>query len=123
MTSEPTAEENTHPTAPETEPAREPETKQDTKYTKYSLVLIGFSILYLLLEFVFNVVLLEAASNFEISIEQLHNIEYLGRFAAGFGFSLTIAGLFMKTGFRLRSTMQKVMTGLLIMVIDVHPEL
>ena len=63
-------------------------------------VLVLASMVYLIVEVVFNMSLLEAVSS--TTLESLHDIEEFGRVASASGFTLAILGLFLSSGFRIR---------------------
>jgi len=58
------------------------------------------SIIYLIVEVVFNMSLLEAVSRFDS--ESLHDVEEFGRIASASGFTLAVVGLFASSRFRVR---------------------
>ena len=56
--------------------------------TRWQWLLIGGSLLYLLIEFVFNATLLSTASALQIDHDELHRVELFGRSVSGIGFAL-----------------------------------
>ncbi len=64
------------------------------------VLLVVASVVYLVVEVVFNMSLLEAVS--ATRIEALHDVEEFGRMASASGFTLAVLGLFLSTGFMVR---------------------
>ena len=77
-------------------------------------LLVLASIVYLVVEVVFNMSLLEAVSS--TTLESLHDIEEFGRIASASGFTLAILGLFLSTGFRVRGGVKWTLFALVVLV-------
>lgn len=87
-------------------------TEVASKLPKALLVLA--SMVYLIVEVVFNMSLLEAVSSARLTA--LHDIEEFGRVASACGFTLAILGLFLSTGFRVTGIGKWILFGLVLAV-------
>ena len=77
-------------------------------------LLVLASIVYLVVEVVFNMSLLEAVGSTRLSA--LHDIEEFGRIASASGFTLAVLGFFLSTGFRVRGIWGWVLFALVLAV-------
>lgn len=77
-------------------------------------LLLAASIIYLCVEIVFNMSLLEAVSS--LDAEALHHVEEFGRIASAFGFTLLVLSPFASSGFQVRGWTRSVLFGLVLMV-------
>ena len=77
-------------------------------------VLVLASVVYLIVEIVFNISLLEAVAS--IRLTALHDIEEFGRIASASGFTLAILGLFLSTGFRVHGVGKWILFALVLAV-------
>jgi len=66
-----------------------------------SLILFLLSLLYLGVELFFNVMLLDVSSSVRSDPGQVEQVQYFGRIASGFGFTLLVLGIFQRFGFRI----------------------
>ena len=78
------------------------------------VILVVASIVYLIVEVVFNMSLLEAVASTELTV--LHDIEQFGRIASASGFTLAVLGLFVASGFRVRGIGQWMLFVLVLAV-------
>ena len=69
-------------------------------------MLVVASLIYLGVEVVFNMILLEATARTGLDREVFHGIEEFGRRASSSGFALFAIGLFVSSGFLIRKTYQ-----------------
>ena len=88
----------------------------------YHGTLIVASILYLLVEVVFNLSLLEAIAAPSIDEETIHGVEEFGRRASSTGFTLAVLGLFLTRDFVIRGLVKWVVFGAIVLICAV-PEL
>ena len=74
---------------------------------RWRWILLGLSLVYLLIEFVFNATLLNTASSLSLDDDALHRVELFGRSVSGAGFALLVLGILAKAEFRLEAWPQR----------------
>ena len=82
----------------------------------YHGALIVASILYLLVEVVFNLSLMEAITSPSIDIGTIHGVEQFGRRASSTGFTLAVLGLFLSRDFVIRGLVKWIIFGAIALV-------
>ena len=82
----------------------------------YHGALIVASILYLLVEVVFNLSLMEAITAPSIDIGTIHGVEQFGRRASSTGFTLAVLGLFLSRDFVIRGLVKWIIFGAIALV-------
>lgn len=75
-------------------------------YSTAGIILFLLSLMYLGAELVFNRQLLDVSSSVRSDPEQVEHLQYFGRMASGFGFTLLVLGIFQPFGFRISGRKQ-----------------
>lgn len=101
---------------PPASPPSPPTAAAPPRSLRLDVILLVCSLFYIVAEFVFNTRLLDTASDIQASSDDLHSVEYFGRFVSGVGLSLLVAGFFARDGFRMSRLSDQILFGVLAVV-------